>query len=54
MLLSSNTLSGLFVKYNTATLSRATVERLFSLEKNVLKQKPSGLRDQWRYIWWGK
>ena len=39
-------LSKLFVKYNTAILSRATVKRLFSLGKDVLKQKRSGLSGQ--------
>ena len=47
MLLSNATLSWLFAKYNTAILSRATVERLFSLGKDVLKQKQSGLSDLW-------
>ena len=45
---SNATLSWIFVKYNTAILSRAAVERLFSLGKDVLKQKRSGLSDQWR------
>ena len=53
-LLSNATLSGLFVKYNTAILSRATLERLFSLGKDVVKQKRSGLSDQWKYIGRGK
>ena len=47
MLLSNVTLSGLFMQYNTAILSRETVERLFLLGKDVLKQNPSGLSDQW-------
>ena len=39
MLLSNATLSELFVKYNIAILSSTTIERLFSLGKDVLKQK---------------
>ena len=34
-------LSALFVKYNAALLFSATVKRLFSLRKDVLKQKQS-------------
>ena len=34
-------LSGLFVKYNAALLFSVTVKRLFSLRKDVLKQKQS-------------
>ena len=47
MLLSNATLSELFVKYKIPILSSATMERLFSLGKEVLKQKQSGLSDQW-------
>ena len=47
LLLSNATLSGLFVKYNTAIPSSATVEHLFSLRKDVLKQKESELSNQW-------
>ena len=47
MLLFNATLSELFVKYNTATFSKATMERLFSLGKDALKQKRSVLSDQW-------
>ena len=47
MLLSNVTLSWLFVKYNIPTLSRATVERLFSLGKDAPKQKRSVLSDPW-------
>ena len=46
MLLSSTTLRELFVKYNTAIPSSAAVERLFSLGKDVLKPKRSGLSDE--------
>ena len=44
-LLSSTTLRELFVKYNTAIPSSAAVECLFSLGKDVLKPKRSGLSD---------
>ena len=46
MLLSSTTLRELFVKYNTAIPFSAAVERLFSLGKDVLKPKRSGLSDE--------
>ena len=45
-LLSSMTLRELFVKYNTAIPSSAAVERLFSLEKDVLKPRRPGLSDE--------
>ena len=46
-LLSNTTLRGLlFVKYNTAVLTGAAVERLFFLGKNMLKPKRSGLSDE--------
>ena len=45
-LLSSTTLRELLVKYNTAIPSSAAVERLFSLGKNVLKPKRSGLSNE--------
>ena len=45
-LLSSTTLRELFVKYNTAIPSSAAVECLFSLGKDVLKPKRSGLSNE--------
>ena len=47
-LLSSTTLRELFVKYNTARpiSSSAAVERLFTIGKDVLKPKRSGLSDE--------
>ena len=45
-LLSSTTLRELLVKYNTTMLSSTAVERLFSLGKDVLKPKRSGLSDE--------
>ena len=45
-LLYSTTLRELFVKYSTAIPSSAAVERLFSLGKDVLKPKRSGLSDE--------
>ena len=45
-MLSSTTLRELFVKYKTAIASSAAVERLFSLGKDVLKPKRSGLSDE--------
>ena len=39
-------LRDLFIHSNTAILSSAAIERLFSVEKDVLKPKRSGLTDQ--------
>ena len=36
----------MFIDSNTAILSSAAIERLFSVEKDVLKPKRSGLTDQ--------
>ena len=36
----------MFIHSNTAILSSAAIERLFSLGKDVLKPKRSGLTDQ--------
>ena len=46
-LLSNTKLRELFVKCNITIISSAAVERLFSLEKAVLKLKQFGLSDQW-------
>ena len=35
-----------FIDFNTAILSSAAIERLFSVGKDVLKPKRSGLTDQ--------
>ena len=45
-LLSDMMLKELFVEYNAAIPSSAAVERLFSLGKDVLKPKRSGLSDE--------
>ena len=36
----------MFIESNTAILSSAAIERLFSMGKDVLKPKRSGLTDQ--------
>lgn len=47
-LFQSKALLVLFIKYNTPNLSIVTAERLFSMEKNVLKPKRAGLSDSHR------
>ena len=42
----SKILMNLFIQFNTALPSSAAVERLFSVGKDVLKPKRSGLTDE--------
>ena len=46
MLLTNTMLQKLFVKYNNSITISPPVERLFSIERNLLKLKQSGLSDQ--------